>query len=262
MTELNVKVEKTDLTTELAIQQQWRLRPAYAGATWFDAMLRTEFRDPEETTRAVAQQLAHVTRYAQATVPWYAQRWSALGASSHDFRSIEDLVRLPILTKQDVIEQAHALTARTLPAGVSLRGVTKSSGTTGRPVLVPTTDANNAMFSLLSQRQYRMYRFDPSATFGRLMWANDLAAVAGGLNPDGATVQSASWRFAGPFFETGPETGFNASNPVSAQLAWLENQRPGYLLAYSGVLERLAYAAGTGSHARFGLAGTREWPSR
>src|SRR5262249_41357302 len=64
----------------------------------------------------------------------------------------------------------------------------------------------------------------------------------GSLLPNGQTGRQDYWRYCGRTFHTGPFVYFNVTNPVEAQIRWLEAERPRYLQSYSESLEHLAFA--------------------
>ena len=51
------------------------------------------------------------------------------------------------------------------------------------------------------------------------------------------------WRYLGQFCETGPEFGFNMSNPAGQQCDWLRQYRPDYVMSYPGVFEEWLLAS-------------------
>lgn len=70
--------------------------------------------------------------HAYARVPFYRERWRAPGFDLDDFRSLDDLGRLPALEKGDVRDQGALIRAE----GASARLVErKTSGSTGVPVV-------------------------------------------------------------------------------------------------------------------------------
>jgi phenylacetate-CoA ligase len=53
-----------------------------------------------------------LVRYAYENVPFYRDRWQSLGITPDDIRSRDDLVKLPVLTKEDVRENLDRLLSR------------------------------------------------------------------------------------------------------------------------------------------------------
>ncbi len=64
----------TSRDAELAAQQRWRLRPAYAKADWFTRLIDAEFADAAAQRAAQEQALGRILAFAQAASPCYRQR--------------------------------------------------------------------------------------------------------------------------------------------------------------------------------------------
>jgi phenylacetate-CoA ligase len=76
------------------------------------------------------ENLRALIRYAYQNVPYYRQRWQALRITPADIRSRADLPKLPILTKEDVVQNRERLLSRAAAQNqLSLR---HTSGTTGK----------------------------------------------------------------------------------------------------------------------------------
>lgn len=83
------------------------------------------------------RKLRSMIRYCWKYVPYYRSRWSSVISGPDEIRTIEDLTRLPILTKDEVREQLEALTStaswvRKYPA--------RTGGSTGKPVIFRMTN--------------------------------------------------------------------------------------------------------------------------
>jgi len=79
-----------------------------------------------------AQQLARLQallEHAWKTVPFYAERFRSCGFEPGDLRHLEDLARLPILTKHEVRNETERLVSSAYPRAALIRNST--SGSTG-----------------------------------------------------------------------------------------------------------------------------------
>lgn len=76
-------------------------------------------------------ELRKLLRHAQANVPWYRRRFAEVGVSAEDVVTLEDLTKLPLLTRE---EAAPSLSEREseVPPRIDVRKMT--SGTTGKPI--------------------------------------------------------------------------------------------------------------------------------
>lgn len=95
---------------------------------------RLQWDEPETIRQRQLAALRSLVQHAAETVPYYRRRFTELGRTATDLRTIDDLSRLPILTKQDIRDHADDLISE------SYRGqrlhVKKTSGSTGVPLTV------------------------------------------------------------------------------------------------------------------------------
>jgi phenylacetate-CoA ligase len=233
----------TRLDQELAEQRRWKPRPDRRGTAIFDILVRNEFEEPRRCAAWQRQSLSTAIAYAFANVPYYRELARRLGLAPDDVADPADLPRLPILTKRGVYEHAAALRAKTLPTGDKRIGYTQSSGTTGRPTQVDCTTTAARMFSVLKQREYRWFRFDPAGKLAAIRLSSQLPPGPDGKPlADRETRRLPAWPYAGDYFVTGPFVAVNVTNPVTALVDWLQKERPTYLMTYSETLEHLALA--------------------
>jgi phenylacetate-CoA ligase len=233
----------TSLEAERVKQRRWRLRPQFAHAPWFDRLIEREFLPPEAQAAQQAQALQDMVRFAVRRVAHYRDLFDRLGLQAEDIRQPSDLARLPTLTRRQVRELSPVLQARKLPPGQSRGGPTRTSGSTGEPVVVEHTRHSHFMFTVLKQREHRWADLDPAWTAGAIYSPRDLPPMPdGSLAHGGVTCRLPGWTHVGAFFVTGPFVGFDCSCPLPLQLAWLEQQRPNYLMSMSANLEQLALA--------------------
>jgi phenylacetate-CoA ligase len=77
-----------------------------------------------------SEKLRSLIRHAYENVPYYRERWKALKVVPDDIRSRNDLYKLPILTKEEVRQNADRFVAQNTPR----RGLLSrhTSGTTGK----------------------------------------------------------------------------------------------------------------------------------
>ena len=115
--------------------QRWRfggsflalLREAESRTFWSVEQIRA-YRD--QRLRAFVQHCAH-------TVPFYRRRFREYGISPEDIQTLEDLQRLPILTKEEVQDYYSELVSEAVPKQQQI--ITHTSGTTGAGLRFATT---------------------------------------------------------------------------------------------------------------------------
>lgn len=97
--------------------------------------------------------LREIVRHAFAQVPYYRRRFAEYGVRPDDIRTQEDLHRLPLLTRKDIIENFDDLVARSASRRSLQLGHT--SGTTGSPLEVLYDIDTTRMTYAMLDRQYR-----------------------------------------------------------------------------------------------------------
>jgi len=238
----------TSLAEELEAQRTWRLRPQLAHIDIFERLVRDEFVSPEEQAARLDRRVAELMAFAGRQVAYYRRTLDRRDIDVDDVQRAEDLPRLPVLGKTDVLAHQRDLRPLRLPPGEAEYGWCSSSGTTGRPTRVLMTVASNQMFTFLQQRGFRWYRWQPQGTLALMRVASTQPRRGdGSVLPDGETVRRARWPYVGVFFETGPFRAFNSTNPAEARIDWLRRERPAYLTTYPSSLETLSFACADGN---------------
>ncbi len=118
----------------------WRIRRTRYGPGFAEALRLAEERDTWPAEKLVAfrdARLCAFVRHCADTVPYYQRLFRELGVRPEDIRSLEDLQALPVLTKQQVQEDAQGFHSEAVPA--SERITAHTSGTTGAGLRLATT---------------------------------------------------------------------------------------------------------------------------
>ena len=110
--------------------------------------------------------LKKIVHHASKNIPYYKELFERIGFTYHDIKSLEDIQKIPILTK-DILRREGD---RMLSKHIDLQNVKvgKTGGTTGVPTKV-YKDANSRSFTWASY--YRWYdwmglhHYDPTVTF-------------------------------------------------------------------------------------------------
>ncbi len=113
------------------------------------------------------EQIRRVVKHAYDSVPYYREVMDARKLRPDDIRGIDDLPKLPLLTKQTIRERSKDLLSRAWPRN---RYVTvHTSGTTGTPVtFVEDKDTFPWQFAVWWRhwRRFGLQPHDPSISFG------------------------------------------------------------------------------------------------
>ncbi|MGQ0741116.1 MAG: phenylacetate--CoA ligase family protein [Alphaproteobacteria bacterium] len=233
----------TSLAEERAAQAPWDAC-ALGDIKSHHALIENEFQAPERLRDRVGVSLTALMRFAGRHVPHYRAQFRTLGINPSEIDGFGLLSALPILSKLDIQSKTKALLTEALPPGDRIASGTESSGTTARPTRVFHSKVSTRMFSVLVQRQHRWFRLDPQAKLASIRLGSQLPKKDGAALADGGTGQFRTWHYLGGRFRTGPFVGFNVTNPVEEQIAWLRREQPEYLISYAESLEHLAFAAG------------------
>lgn len=118
----------------------WRIRRSRYGRAFFGALAAAESRTYWSAERLVDlrdRQLAEFVRYCAATVPYYRRKFRQWGVVPEEIRRLEDLHRMPLLTKDEIREYLAELVSEAVPR--SARTTVHTSGTTGSGLRFPST---------------------------------------------------------------------------------------------------------------------------
>ncbi|KKK55766.1 hypothetical protein LCGC14_3071260, partial [marine sediment metagenome] len=114
--------------TIFGYQKRWRRYGKYFGR-WHEFFRESLSWSRSELEAYQDEQLRLVIRCAFDHVPFYRRRFSALGLTADDIRSVADLPKLPLLAKREVREGGEDLLADDVPRRLLRKGTT--GGSTG-----------------------------------------------------------------------------------------------------------------------------------
>jgi phenylacetate-CoA ligase len=130
-------------------------RERYGGrfAEYRDLLARTEWYSPAELQEYQAERLRAIVSHAYETVPFYRKRFQEHRLTPGDIRSVADLPKIPLLTRDDIRFNFDELRSRE----VSLRALRQghTSGTTGTPLTVGYDQPTVWMTYAVFDRHYR-----------------------------------------------------------------------------------------------------------
>ena len=179
-------------------------------------------------------QLGLLMAHCHAKIPFYRERLEQVGYRPGQTFDPEQWRALPILDRTDLRGNLKTLSTDDYPknhGGVLLKA---SSGSTGRPVEVYTTEFFQRFWDALSIRLLIWGRIDPGVK---------LAAIRGRMKeatyPKGASQQT----WGAPInllFKTGPAVALSSVTDVADQVEWLGRTDPGCILSMPQGLGALA----------------------
>ena len=110
--------------------EEWlRKRPTLQRLRYLE---QTQWRSLDELAAQQEADLRRLVRHAYAYVPYYRQRFDAVGARPEDIRTVADLARLPKMTRDQARDTLESRASTVGPAP-TIRKTT--GGTTGQPLL-------------------------------------------------------------------------------------------------------------------------------
>jgi phenylacetate-CoA ligase len=194
-------------------------------------------RVPRETVRQhqfrMLKSLAH---FAHATTPYYQRIDMGLLARAATLE--EALQALPILERAQLVDGADALRARQLPQGYTVVGHKRSSGTSGQPIEVLSTNIDA--------------RWQAALTFRAQLWAKrDFAGSIAVIRHQRGNKEAGdegddlpSWGAAAAFpVPTGRSYHLSTRASLEQQWDWLGRKRPDYLMTYPSIVRAFAARA-------------------
>jgi len=174
----------------------------------------------------LAARLAHAAQYS----PHFRD---LIGSRAIDPRSAHRILAgLPLLTRSDLQTKGADLFPK---VGREHGKVVekRTTGSTGQPVTVMTTQAAFAFREAVTMRTYHAFGVDFAQPFAAIRSQLGRGQAEGVSLPDwGGSL--------GRLLETGPSHGLSLDTPLDRQAAWLLRHRPGYLLTYPSNLALLA----------------------
>ena len=181
-------------------------QPAFATVFRVSTLLKLrmhERRSPESISRLQERKLIALVRHAYDRVPFYRRLFESANIEPADVRSLDDLKRLPIVSKDDLLAQPPG---DTLAGGVDPDRCARSSssGTSGAPLTVLSLPRDKSTMNLVWARAYlangmrpwhRLVAFTgqrPRAR--RTRWHEKAGFFRRGRFPPGSALKSGSRR--------------------------------------------------------------------
>lgn len=195
---------------------------------------------PEENMlRAQMGQLEILLAHAAKTSPFYGRRLSGLKGLGRGKLTMDRFRGIPVLGRAQLQDAGDGLLCKTLPKGHQASRDITTSGATGRPVTVKTTNITELFFSALNLRLHLWCRRDFSRNTGAI---KKLRGMEEKYGRQGKPLPRWS-----PGFPTGPMYLCDISRPLRKQLDWLVRLNLSTVLTYpSNLMDLLRLSEATG----------------
>ena len=168
------------------------------------------------------RQLVDTAAHAYAHSSHFRARMEAAGLRPEQLATPEGLRRLPLLRRRDIQTAGDTLYCTQIPRAHTPLAATRTSGSTGEPVVVKRTAVNRLMWLAMTLREHLWQRRD---------FSGKLAVIRADLN-----LAETDWPSWGPpaslLFETGSSHAIAISTDIARQFDWLLSIDPDYLLVY------------------------------
>lgn len=212
------------------------LFPLYEGGlrrrhtlAWLARYERDQWLPPERIAALQLERLQRLLAHCEREVPYYRQRWKALGIRAADIRTLDDYARLPVLTKADIRTNFDDLQAESWRGRLLFKA---TGGSTGEPLRFGYTRESNDRRTAVMWRGYGW----AGSRMGRrtlFLW--------GGAVGDPSRVHLLKDRLYNTLFARRVLNSFHMTDANLAQYAdAIDRFRPAVIVAYVEPLVRLA----------------------
>ncbi|RBP52870.1 phenylacetate--CoA ligase family protein [Arenicella xantha] len=220
--------------------RKWKLWPKHQHLTQFSTLLENEFIHHHTRRNNLNNRLAELVRYCATTVPYYRAAFAQHDIDVQSFSGMDNLKILPIIDRATIKDNSDQLQSTQLPVDQSLYGFASTSGSTGQPIKVLHTDLSIMWFSILKQREYRSWGFNPAHAMAVVRPAVDLPRPSGELINAKSSFTLGGWQYVDRYFQTGDMVMLPDTSGTDYIVEWLQGQSASYIMAMAAVLEQIA----------------------
>ena len=209
----------------------WPALPPAAQATvlaLMDQLDESQWLAPDTLRSLQWRQIEALLGHAAATVPFYRDRLAVLAGVRRGRLTEEAWRKIPPFSRDDMAAAGDSLLSRAPPEN-------HAPLTEGGRAGLKKTAVTGLFQDGLDLRDHLWHRRDLSARVGSLTRLGEAEA--------GQVGKAVPWP---PVYGTGRLVSFDSEEPVADQVAWLERERPAYLLTRPSVLAALVHNCGGG----------------
>jgi len=202
---------------------------------FYDMLMQSQYWSAERMQEHQRSQLAQLLRHAKKSVPFYQTRLDAVLRSDGDV-DWDRWHDLPLVTRHNLQTQHDAMQARERPPGHHEVETSRSSGSTGRPIVTTQTGLTALAASSATARSYDWHRIDIRRTHVSIF--GDDPAVA--PYPDGELYEPWGPPVLRSEGQPGRQYRLNLAATPEQALEFIVRHRPTYL---SGLVTRVSVLA-------------------
>jgi phenylacetate-CoA ligase len=134
------------------IQRLWYRWKKYPAQEILDQLEKSQWWSPEEMRDFKTKKIQSLIAHCWENVPYYHDVMEERGLTPDDVRSLEDLAKLPVLTKEIIRREGDRLVAGNIPR--EQMSLATTGGTTGEPMRILTTAETVAWSTQCTTRAY------------------------------------------------------------------------------------------------------------
>lgn len=191
-------------------------------------LAQTQWWSPEQLRHYQFHQINRLLRHAVKTAAFYRDRLGTLGIDAQTEITPDLFSQIPLLRREDIQNHLKEMTSTSTPSSHGKVGVSKSSGSTGRPIQIYATSVSQLFWMAFSLRDHLWHQRDFSKKHAEIR----AGAKTRDIPQWGAAVST--------IFPTGPSAILNIKESIETQIQWVQNTRPAYLLSYPSNLRDMA----------------------
>lgn len=174
------------------------------------------------------EQLRTLLSHAFATVPFYTERFAKAGLDPASAELAGAFESLPLLKRAVLQSSADALASTAVPPGHGRTIEHQTSGSTGRPIKTRSTAVTQFFWNAITLRDHIWHSRDLTGKLAAIRTAVQ-DGRAEGWGPSTDIV-----------YATGPSVSLNIRAGTLAQMSWLIQEDPDYLLSHPSNILALA----------------------
>jgi phenylacetate-CoA ligase len=183
---------------------------------------------PEEIEQQQFRQLNVLLHHAFNTTNFYHERLKQIGFDEHTKVTPEIFSKIPLVHREDIQSELSNMCSRRMPKTHGKVSVAQSSGSTGKPVTIYTTGVSQAFWHAFTLRDNLWHKRDFSKKQG---------VIRAGIK----SQTGSNWgHLSDLVFETGPLAALDIKEDIHAQIKWIKENDPYYLLSYPSNLREMA----------------------
>ncbi len=120
---------------------EWKLRRSKKFNGWLNTLLDSERWKKEDFKAYQNKNLKFIVNYAYENIPFYNHLYKKLHIDISKIKCVEDLNKLPIITKEDILRNSELFNTKTTDRFV----IRYTSGTTGSPLKVKISQSSDVL---------------------------------------------------------------------------------------------------------------------